>query len=105
MSAVSKRQVYAGVAEVSIYVRAGARGMGIGDFLLQALIERSEEQGIWTLQANIFPENRASLELCRKRGFRQVGIREKLGKMEAGPYRGQWRNVVLVEKRSKTVGT
>jgi phosphinothricin acetyltransferase len=101
---VSKRQVYAGVAETSIYVRADARGMSIGDVLLRALIDRSEAQGIWTLQANIFPENRSSLGLHYKHGFHQVGIREKLGRMEYGPYCGQWRDVVLVEKRSKSVG-
>ena len=64
----------------------------------------SETNGIWTLQAGIFPENQSSLQLHYKHGFREVGIREKLGKMEVGEYKGQWRDVVLVERRSKLVG-
>jgi L-amino acid N-acyltransferase YncA len=104
LSPVSTRAVYAGVAEVSIYVRADARGQGIGTLLLKALIDRAESMGIWTLQAGIFPENQASLRLHLQQGFRRVGIREKLGKMDYGPHRGQWRDVVLLERRSKRVG-
>ena len=104
LSPFSSRYVYRGVAEVSLYVASGRRGQGIGDALMRALIERSEEQGIWTLQAKIFPENQASIHLHTKHGFRRVGIREKLGRMEYGPYCGQWRDVVLLERRSKVVG-
>jgi phosphinothricin acetyltransferase len=104
LSPISERPVYAGVAKVSVYVQAGMHGQGIGGALMQALIERSEAQGIWTLQAKILPENDASLRLHCKYGFRRVGIREKLGKMDYGPYRGQWRDVILMERRSKVVG-
>lgn len=99
LSPVSRRAVYAGVAEVSVYVAATARGKGVGSALLSALIRSSEEEGIWTLQAGIFPENAASVGLHRKTGFRVVGIREHLGAMD-----GRWRDVVLLERRSKTVG-
>jgi phosphinothricin acetyltransferase len=95
LSAVSGRCVYAGVAEVSVYVAERARGRGIGAALLRALVAASEAQGIWTLQAGIFPENIASLELHRKAGFRVVGARERLGCMD-----GRWRDVVLLERRS-----
>jgi L-amino acid N-acyltransferase YncA len=100
LSAVSARQVYAGVAEVSIYVTASARGVGIGKALLQALIHESERSGIWTLQAGIFPENVASLSLHRSLSFREVGVREKIGQLA-----GQWRDVQLLERRSSIAGT
>ena len=99
LSPVSRRQVYAGVAEFSIYVAERARGRGIGAALLIALIEVSEQEGIWTLQSGIFPENTASLELCRRFGFRVVGTRERVGCMA-----GRWRDVVLLERRSKVAG-
>ena len=99
MSPVSGRCVYAGVAEVSVYVAAAARGQGIGKRLLQALIEVSERQGIWTLQAGIFPENEASIALHERCGFRAVGTRARVGQL-----RGVWRDVVLLERRSETVG-
>jgi L-amino acid N-acyltransferase YncA len=99
LSPVSSRCVYAGVAEVSIYVTASARGEGIGKTLLRRLIEASERQGIWTLQAGIFPENEASIALHRACGFREVGYREKIGQMN-----GHWRDVVLLERRSEVVG-
>lgn len=99
LSPVSRRQVYAGVAEFSIYVAERARGRGIGAALLKALIEVSEREGIWTLQSGIFPENTASLELCRRFGFRVVGTRERVGNMN-----GRWRDVVLLERRSKNAG-
>lgn len=104
LSPVSNRGVYAGVAEVSVYVRARARGHGVGSLLLDALIKQSEAHGIWTLQAGIFPENHASIRLHLQHGFRQVGIREKLGKMVYGPHAGKWRDVLLLERRSATQG-
>jgi L-amino acid N-acyltransferase YncA len=100
LAPVSRRQVYAGVAEVSLYVAASARGQGVGKALLQALVQASEEAGIWTLQAGIFPENTASIGLHRACGFRTVGIRERLGQLH-----GVWRDVVLMERRSEVAGT
>ncbi|MBN1995191.1 MAG: N-acetyltransferase [Anaerolineae bacterium] len=99
LSPVSRRFVYRGVAEVSIYLAAAARGQGIGKALLQALIAESERAGIWTLQAGIFPENIASLTLHQACGFREVGVRERIGQMN-----GVWRDVVLLERRSKVAG-
>ena len=98
LSPVSKRRVYSGVAEVTIYVTQSARGQGIGRALLEALIEQSEQQGIWTLQASIFPENTASIELHLRCGFREVGKRERIAKL-----RGVWRDTILLERRSKLV--
>lgn len=99
LSPYSGRCVYAGVAEVSIYVAAAVRGQGVGAALLKALIAASEEAGIWTLQAGIFPENTASIQLHRSCGFRVVGTRERLGCMN-----GRWRDVVLMERRSNVAG-
>jgi len=99
LSPVSERLVYAGVAEVNLYVGAAARGQGVGAALLAALISVSELHGIWTLQAGIFLENAASLALFKKLGFREVGRRERLGRL-----RGIWRNVLLLERRSTAVG-
>ena len=99
LSPVSRRRVYRGVAEVSVYVSGRARRKGVGLALLTALIESSEREGIWTLQAGIFPENAASVELHRRAGFRVVGTRERLGSMA-----GRWRDVVLMERRSAVVG-
>jgi L-amino acid N-acyltransferase YncA len=104
LSAVSGRCVYAGVAEVSIYVAASSRGRGIGLRLFTALIERSETHDIWTLQAGIFPENIASIALHRRAGFDAVGLRHRLGKMAAGPLAGRWRDVLLMERRSARAG-
>jgi phosphinothricin acetyltransferase len=100
LSHVSSRAAYRGVAEVSVYVGESAKGQGIGSELLSALIEASEIAGIWTVQAGIFSENVASLALHEKHGFRTVGIREKIGCLN-----GQWRDVVLMERRSKKAGT
>jgi phosphinothricin acetyltransferase len=100
LSPVSSRCVYAGVAEVSIYVAASVRGQGVGRALLQAGVEASEEAGIWTLQAGIFPENVASVGLHKSCGFREVGLRSRLGQLA-----GTWRDVILLERRSSTVGT
>jgi len=98
LSPISSRFVYRGVAEVSIYVAERARGRGIGRALLMALIAESERQGIWTLQAGIFPENTASVELHQRGGFRIVGYRERIGQASDGA----WRNTVLLERRSVT---
>ncbi|HLK47364.1 MAG TPA: GNAT family N-acetyltransferase [Bryobacteraceae bacterium] len=98
LSPVSSRRVYAGVTEASIYVAAGARSRGIGSALLAALIEASEREGIWTLQASIFPENAASLAMCLRAGFRVVGTRERIGCMH-----GRWRDTILMERRSSQV--
>jgi len=98
LSAVSSRCVYAGVAEVSVYIASAARGKGIGKKLLQALVQESEKQGLWTLQAGIFPENEPSIATHLACGFRQVGRRERLGKMK-----GIWRDVLLFERRSNHV--
>jgi phosphinothricin acetyltransferase len=100
LSRVSERCAYGGVAEVSVYVSQEARGRGVGRRLLEELVRASEEAGIWTLQAGIFPENAASLSIHQHCGFRVVGVREKLGKL--GP---AWRDVALLERRSERVGT
>ena len=104
LSGVSSRHVYRGVAEVSVYVGAAARGRGIGRRLLAALVEASEDAGIWTLQAGIFPENPESIALHRKVGFRVLGTRERVGRMASGPLAGRWRDVVLMERRSAVAG-
>jgi L-amino acid N-acyltransferase YncA len=98
LSPVSTRAVYAGVAEESIYIAAAARGQGVGKALLGALIAASEQVGIWTLQTGIFPENVPSIGLHRACGFREVGIRERLGQRY-----GVWHDVVLMERRSQIV--
>jgi len=104
VSPVTLRCVYAGVAEISLYVGEEHRGRGVGAALLRVLIEDSERVGVWTLQAGIFPKNRASLELMRRNGFRVVGTRERLGRMTYGPRAGTWRDIVLLERRSKVAG-
>lgn len=104
LSPISQRKVYEGVAEVSVYVATTAHGRGIGRALLEAVIASSEEAGIWTLQAGIFPENEASLRLHKACGFRSYGTREKVGCMPIGPMAGQWRDVIRLERRSKLVG-
>ena len=99
LSPVSQRKAYSGVAEVSVYVAAKSRGRGIGGALLERLIEDSERNGIWTLQAVVFPENSATLALHRRCGFREVGRRERIGRLN-----GVWRDTVLLERRSESVG-
>jgi L-amino acid N-acyltransferase YncA len=98
LTPVSGRCVYAGVAEVSVYVSNHFKGQKIGTRLLEALISESEKEGIWTLQASIFRENGLSLKLHENLGFREVGYREKIGKMD-----GVWRDTILLERRSKMV--
>lgn len=98
LSPVSKRKVYEGVAEVSVYVAEAARGQGVGKALLAALVVASEAAGIWTLQASIFPENVASIALHKQAGFREMGYRERIAQ-----HHGVWRNTVLMERRSKEV--
>jgi L-amino acid N-acyltransferase YncA len=100
LSPISARRVYQGVAEVSVYVATAARGRGVGKTLLRALIQESEANGIWTLQAGIFPENTASVALHKSCGFREVGIRHRIGKLGDA-----WRDVVLLERRIESVGT
>ena len=99
LSRISDRCAYAGVAEVSVYVKALARGRGVGSALLAALIRQSEANNIWTLTAGIFPENETSVRLHEKAGFRILGVREKIGKLN-----GRWRDVLLLERRSRVVG-
>ena len=99
LSPVSSRCVYAGVAEVSVYVATNARGKGIGEMLLNELIKQSESNEIWTLQSGIFAENQNSIKLHEKCGFRIVGYREKIGKKD-----GVWKDNVLMERRSKNIG-
>ncbi|WP_316786664.1 MULTISPECIES: N-acetyltransferase family protein [Pedobacter] len=98
LTPVSSRCVYAGVAEVSVYIDPTFSGMGIGLSLLDRLIALSEAEGIWTLQAGIFPENMASLRIHEKAGFRILGTRERIGKQN-----GAWRDTVLLERRSKII--
>ena len=95
LSPVSDRCVYGGVAEETVYVSDKARGKGVGTALFDALIPASEAEGIWTLQAGIFPENEASMKLHEKAGFRIIGHRERIGQME-----GKWRDTMLLERRS-----
>jgi L-amino acid N-acyltransferase YncA len=95
LSPVSTRRVYSGVAEVSLYVKSSARGVGVGKALLRALIKESERVGIWTLQGMTFPDNTASIALQKACGFREVGYRERIGQMN-----GIWRDVILMERRS-----
>jgi phosphinothricin acetyltransferase len=99
LSRVSTRSVYAGVAEVSVYIAPEARGQGVGKKLLEALVTESEKCGIWTLQAGIFPGNLASIALHKWCGFREVGLHERIGKLK-----GIWRDTVLLERRSKVIG-
>jgi len=98
LSPVSGRCVYAGVAEVSVYVASAAREQEVGKALLQRLILESEQAGIWTLEAGIFSQNKASIALHVACGFRQVGYRERLGELH-----GEWRDVVLMERRSSKI--
>jgi len=99
LSPTSRREVYAGVAEVSVYVLASTRGQGVGKALMQALIEVSEHAGIWTLQSSVFPENKATIALHVSAGFRLSGRRERIAQ-----HGGIWRDTVILERRSQITG-
>lgn len=99
LSPVSSRYVYRGVAEVSIYIDLSCAKQGIGSKLMERAIKSSEENGIWTLQSSVFPENVATQRLHEKFGFRVLGVREKIACLD-----GVWRNTIILERRSKTVG-
>ncbi|PCJ98913.1 MAG: N-acetyltransferase [Flavobacteriaceae bacterium] len=99
LSPVSSRCVYGGVAEVSVYVSENSRGLGVGRFLMEELIKKSEDKGIWTLQSGIFPDNITSIKLHEKVGFRYIGKKERVGQL-----RGVWKDNLLFEKRSDKVG-
>ncbi len=99
LSSISRREVYAGVVEESVYVAADARRRGVDRALLQAMVRESEAAGIWTMQAGIFPENEASVAVHEACGFRVVGVRERIGRHD-----GHWRDVLLMERRSRVTG-
>ncbi len=99
LAPVSARDCYRGVAEVSIYVASEQTGRGIGNRLMAGLVEASEQAGIWSLYSSIFPENRATLSLHARHGFREVGIRERIAQ-----HNGRWRNTLILERRSMKVG-
>ena len=99
LSPISTQKIYAGVAEVGIYITQAARGMGIGHELMQHLVRGSELEGFWTLQAVLFPEHQPSVALMRRNGFHALGIRKHLAQVN-----GEWRDVVFMERRSKVVG-
>jgi phosphinothricin acetyltransferase len=99
VSAVSSRPAYAGVVEHSVYVHPDARGRGVARLLLEALIDSTEQAGIWTIQSSVFPENTASLALHARAGFRTVGTRERVAR-----HHGVWRDTVLIERRSPLIG-
>ncbi len=99
LASVSSRCVYGGVAEVSVYIAVKSRGKGVGKLLMQELINASETAGLWTLQSGIFPENKASIALHKKVGFRYIGKRERVGKLA-----GSWKDNLLFERRSTLIG-
>lgn len=99
LSSISTRAVYAGVAEVSVYIRDGHQGRKIGGFLLEQLVKESEKNGIWTLLSSIFPENQSSIRIHENNGFRTIGVRHKIAQLN-----GVWRDTLLMERRSTIVG-
>ncbi|MCJ1708802.1 GNAT family N-acetyltransferase [Microbacterium sp. VKM Ac-2923] len=103
-SPVSTRPAYRGVVEHSLYVSSRAQGHGVGTALLRAFIAMSEMSGVWTIQSSVFPENTASLRLHEALGFREVGRRERIARSLVGPWAGQWRDTVLIERRSSMNG-
>ncbi|MFT5505188.1 MAG: L-amino acid N-acyltransferase YncA [Gammaproteobacteria bacterium] len=96
---VSPRECYSGVAEVSVYIDVVHHRQGIGSALLKILVDESEANNIWTLQSSVFPENRATVALHKKYGFRELGIRQRIAKLD-----GQWRDTLIMERRSQIVG-
>lgn len=98
-SRVSGRDVYRGVVEHSVYVADAARGRGVGAVLLDEFVRAADDDGIWTIQSSVFPENVASLALHDRAGFRRVGQRERIAFMTYGPWAGRWRDTVLIERR------
>jgi len=98
LAPISTRCCYAGVAEISAYVRERARGRGVGATLLEAVVRSTERAGIWTLETGVFPENEPSLALLKRFGFREVGVRERIGQLD-----GVWRDVVFLERRSEVI--
>ncbi len=103
VSPVSARPVYSGVVEHSVYIAAEARGLGLGAALLRALAESTEAGEIWTIQASVFPENEASLKLHLANGYVVVGRRNRIARMTHGPLSGQWRDTILIERRSPNI--
>jgi phosphinothricin acetyltransferase len=103
-SAVSTRAVYRGVVEHSVYVDAAARGQGIGRLLLGWFVDAADSAGVWTIQSSIFPENLASLRMHEAAGFRVVGRRERIARSGRGPHAGEWRDTLLIERRSRVNG-
>lgn len=103
VSPVSARPAYSGVVEHSVYIAAEARGKGLGAALLRALAQSTERDGIWTIQASVFPENEASLKLHLANGYAVVGRRHRIARMTHGPLAGQWRDTVLIERRSAAI--
>lgn len=99
LSPVSKREAYKGVAEVSIYIDTDYTGEGLGSLLMERIIEISESNEIWTLFSSVFPENKASVNLHRKFGFRVIGTREKIGRID-----NKWRDTIILERRSRKTG-
>jgi L-amino acid N-acyltransferase YncA len=92
-STYSPRSCYSGIGEFSIYVRNGYRGRGIGEKLLLSLIDEARKLGYWKLVSRIFTSNTASRRLCKKCGFREVGVYEKHGKLD-----GKWLDTAIVER-------
>jgi phosphinothricin acetyltransferase len=103
-SLVSAREVYRGVVEHSVYVSSAAASQGIGRQLVDAFIDAAENAGVWTIQSSIFPENTVSLALHDRAGFRRIGTRERIALMIYGPWAGQWRDTILIERRSPEAG-
>lgn len=104
-SLVSSRPVYRGVIEHSVYIDPAHHGRGIGRLLLDAFIVAAEDAGYWTIQSSIFPENTTSVHLHERAGFRIVGRRERIARSLLGPHAGQWRDTLVVERRSTRNGT
>jgi L-amino acid N-acyltransferase YncA len=98
LAPVSERCCYEGVAENSVYVASDAQGQGVGRALLERLVGDSEQAGVWTVQTGVFPENAASVALHLACGFRVVGVRERLGRLD-----GAWRDVLFLERRSEVI--